>query len=59
MIYKKKVVGWFFLITFGIYVVYDFIKLQGMIVNLDILYFSFFVATLSALCLAWRLYNKK
>jgi hypothetical protein len=59
MISKKKVVGWFFLITFGIYVFYDFVKLNGMTINSDVLYLSFFIATLSALFLAWRVYKKK
>ena len=59
MISKKKVQGWFFLITFGIYVIYDLIKLKGIVVNPDILYFSFFIATVSALLLAWKVYRKK
>jgi hypothetical protein len=59
MISKKKICGWFFLITFGIYVFYDFIKLNGMQISSDILYISFFIATLSALILAWKVYKKK
>jgi len=59
MISKKKIYGWFFLITFGIYVFYDFIKLQGISVGSDVLYVSFFIATLSALILAWKVYKKK
>ena len=59
MISKKKVYGWFFLITFGIYVFYDFIKLRGIKVSLDILYVSFFMATLSALVLAWKVNKAK
>lgn len=59
MISRKKTIGWFFLITFGIYVFYDYAKLQGLIINMDILYASFFIATLSALILAWRIYKKK
>jgi len=59
MILRKKVLGWSFLITFGIYVFYDFAKLNGLTINADILYFSFFIATLSALILAWRVYRKK
>lgn len=59
MISKKKNLGWFFLITFGIYVFYDFVKLTDIAVNLDILYVSFFIATLSALILVWRVYKKK
>jgi len=54
MISKKKNLGWFFLITFGIYVLYDFMKMNGTSLNPDILYISFFIATLSALCLAWK-----
>jgi len=59
MIYKKKNYGWFFLITFGIYVFYDLAKMIGFSINQDILYISFFTATLSALILAWRIYEKK
>jgi len=59
MIFKKKILGWFFLITFGIYVFYDFAKLRGIEIGVDILYASFFIATLSALILAWRIYRKK
>ncbi len=59
MIYKKRTIGWFFLVTFGIYVVYDFAKLTGMNINSDVLYVSFFIATLSAMMLAWRIYKKK
>ncbi|MDO8516912.1 MAG: hypothetical protein Q7S33_02200 [Nanoarchaeota archaeon] len=59
MISKKKIYGWFFLITFGIYVFYDFIKLRGMEISPNILYPSFFIATLSALILAWKVYKRK
>ena len=59
MIAKKKSYGWLFLITFGIYVFYDFIKLNNILINLDVLYISFFIATLSALILAWKVYKKK
>lgn len=59
MIYRKNIKGWFFLITFGIYVIYDFIRLNNALVNLDILYLSFFIATLSALFLAWMVYRKR
>ncbi len=57
MISKKKYYGWFFLITFGIYVAYDFIKLKGFSINPDLLYSSFFIATLSALFLAWTFFK--
>ncbi|MEI6058690.1 MAG: hypothetical protein WCP89_02865 [archaeon] len=59
MIYRKKSLGWFFLITFGIYVFYDFIKLRGIVISSDVMYLSFFIATLSALILTWRIYKKK
>ena len=59
MIYKKKFLGWFFLITFGVYTFYDFIKLNNLSVNSDILYMSFFIATISALILTWKVYKKK
>ena len=59
MIFKKKSYGWFFLVTFGIYVSYDFIRLRGMTISLDILYILFFIATISALILAWKIYRKR
>ncbi len=59
MISKKKNIGWLFLITFGIYVFYDLAKLNNMSVNSGVLYVSFFIATLSALMLAWKVYSKK
>ena len=59
MISKKNAYGWFFLITFGIYTFYDFIKFKDIIINSDITYVAFFIATLSALILAWKVYKKK
>ena len=59
MVFNKKNYGWFFLITFGIYVFYDFIKMVGIEINLDLLYVSFFIATLSALILTWKVYKQK
>lgn len=59
MISRKKSIGWFFLITFGIYVFYDSARLMNVVVNSNFLYISFFIATLSALMLAWRIYKKR
>ncbi|MDD5193547.1 MAG: hypothetical protein PHF67_03085 [Candidatus Nanoarchaeia archaeon] len=43
---KKKEIGIYIFITFAIYVFYDFTK-QFSIVNNDILYVLFFIATIS------------
>ena len=59
MIFKKRVYGWFFLITFGIYAFYDIVRLNSIEIGTEILYVSFFIATLSALVLTWKVYNKK
>jgi hypothetical protein len=59
MIFNKKNYGWFFLITFGIYVFYDFVKMVGFEISSDILYASFFIATLSILILTWKIFKKK
>jgi hypothetical protein len=59
MIRKKKIYGWGFLITFGIYVFYDFSKLMNWDISANILYPLFFAATLSALFAVWKVYKKR
>jgi hypothetical protein len=46
---KKKTYGWGIFLTFGIYVFYDFARLISLNISSNILYWSFFVATVSAL----------
>jgi len=56
---KKKQYGLCFFITFAIYVFYDLAKLMAWSISTNILYISFFIASLSALWGMWELYNKK
>jgi len=55
---KKKIYGYGLFLTFAIYVFYDFAKLSNWNINLNVLYFSFFVATLSALFAVWKIFKK-
>ena len=56
---KKKQYGLCFFITFAIYVFYDLARLMAWSISTNILYASFFIASLSALWGMWELYNKK
>jgi len=56
---KKKNYGWGIFVTFAIYVFYDFIKIQGVTINSDLLYSLFFIATLSILLSVLSIYKKK
>lgn len=59
---KKKIYGFGIFLTFTIYVFYDFAKLISIKINNNILYASFFIATLSillAICLIYKESNKK
>jgi hydrogenase/urease accessory protein HupE len=55
---KKRCYGWFFAITFGIYVVYDTMHFTGVQVSQNILSGIFFIATLSILIGIWQLYKE-
>jgi hypothetical protein len=56
---KKKNYGYFFALTFGIYVIYDLAKDLNYAVDPFILQVLFFIATASALYAIWGLYNRK
>ncbi|MEI7719368.1 MAG: hypothetical protein WCI72_05850 [archaeon] len=56
---KKKRYGLCFFITFAIYVVYDLARALNWSVSTNLLYVSFFVASVSALWAVWEVYNKK
>lgn len=56
---KKKNYGWGFFITFSIYVFYDVARLLNLSISNNILYFSFFIASLSALWTVWEVYKRK
>lgn len=55
---RKKKYGIGILVTFGIYVFYDFTKFVGYNISPDVLYAIFFIATLSALTSVWMIYNE-
>lgn len=56
---KNKIYGLGIFATFGIYVFYDFAKLMRWNISDNILYGSFFVATLSALWAVISIYLEK
>lgn len=56
---KKKIYGWGIFLTFGIYVFYDFAKLMSWSISDNILYGSFFIATISALWAVFSIYKEK
>jgi len=59
MVAKKKIYGWGFFITFGIYVFYDLVKLVNWSIPVNLMYVLFFIATLSALFTVWMVYKLK
>jgi hypothetical protein len=56
---KKKNYGWGFVLTFGIYIVYDLFNQFGINPLGPWLNVLFFAASLSALYSIWILYKKK
>lgn len=54
---KKRCYGWFFALTFGIYVIYDTLHYTGVEVSQNVLSGIFFIATLSILIGIWQLYR--
>ena len=56
---KKKIYGWGIFLTFAIYVFYDFAKLASWNISQDILYASFFVATVSAFWAVFKIFMEK
>jgi hypothetical protein len=55
---KKRCYGWFFAITFGIYVIYDSLHYSGLGISPNVLSGIFFIATLSILIGIWQLYRE-
>jgi len=55
---KKKKLGWGIFLTFAIYVIYDFARLLEWNINQNLLYASFFIATLSMLLVVLKIYKK-
>jgi hypothetical protein len=55
---KKKNYGWGIALTFAIYTFYDFVGLTELIIQENIMFGLFFIATISALGVVWNLYNQ-
>jgi hypothetical protein len=53
---KKKRYGWFIALTFIIYVFYDLSYFLSLQIPQDLLYYLFFVATLSILWAIWNIF---
>lgn len=53
---KKKRYGWFIALTFVLYVFYDLAYLLSLQISQDLLYYLFFVATLSILWAIWNIF---
>jgi len=56
---NKKTFGLGIFVTFGIYVVYDLVKLSSINFNTDLLYLIFFIASVSALLTVIQLSKTK
>lgn len=56
---RKKSYGWGIIITFGIYVFYDFVRLVNAQIPEIITLGLFFIATLSAFWFVYKLYSEK
>jgi len=56
---KKKKYGWGIFLTFIIYVFYDLANIAGWVINKDILYLLFFIASISALWFVVIIYKEK
>jgi len=55
---RKKIYGWGIFLTFGIYVFYDFAGAMNWNILSNILYGSFFIATISALWAVFSIYKE-
>jgi hypothetical protein len=55
-VYKKKRYGWFIALTFVLYVFYDLAYFLSLQISQDLLYYLFFVATLSILWAIWNIF---
>lgn len=59
LVTQGKPFGWGIFITFGIYVFYDIARYINLSISQDLLYISFFIASLSALWAVWSLTKKR
>lgn len=55
---RKKIYGWGIFLTFGIYVFYDFAGVMNWTLFGNLLYGSFFIATISALWAVFSIYKE-
>ncbi len=56
---KKRMAGYGFALTFGVYVFYDAVKYYNYPINGELLQILFFIATVSALLSIWLIYKRK
>jgi hypothetical protein len=56
---KKRNYGWGIFLTFAIYIIYDVANMGGWIINSDLLYGLFFIASISALWFVVVIYRDK
>jgi hypothetical protein len=56
---KKKKYGWWIFLTFAIYIIYDVANIGGWVINQDLLYALFFIASISALVFVIVIYREK
>jgi hypothetical protein len=54
---QKKIYGYFFALTFAVYVFYDTAKLSSSVINETLLTAMFFIATVSMLAAVLTLYK--
>jgi hypothetical protein len=59
LILRKKAYGWGILITFGIYTFYDIAKYASFPISSDVLYFLFFIASVSIFWAVWQISKNK
>lgn len=55
---KRKAWGWCLALTFAIYVYYDLARYLNWGVSPDILYLSFFIASVSVTWAVWQIYKR-
>ncbi|MEA2112543.1 MAG: hypothetical protein U9P50_01050 [Patescibacteria group bacterium] len=56
---KKRMAGYGFALTFGIYVFYDAVRYYNYSINGELLQVLFFIATVSALLSIWLVYKRR
>jgi len=55
---KQKRYGWFIALTFLLYVFYDLAFFLSLQISQDLLYYVFFIATLSILWAIWKIFRE-